>query len=123
VSHRERLAARDGLQGGPAAGRPRRPHRSRRRHERRPRRVETVVPDGLSDRATASCETGETAVGGGAGLSGAQIDDRAIFYSEPREADGSIPESGDPATAWSAGGINQSGAPQTVNVFVLCASA
>jgi hypothetical protein len=86
------------------------------------RRTDRLVLNNTAEQATVNCAPGETLVGGGAGFTGAQIDDRAVFFSEPRETDGSIPEHDDVASGWAAAGLNKSGLPQTLNVMALCAS-
>jgi hypothetical protein len=86
------------------------------------RRTDNIVPNGGAERHDVQCAAGERAVGGGAGFGGVAFDDRIILFSEPIEADGTIPEAGETATGWSAGGGNVSGFPQVMNVHVLCAS-
>jgi hypothetical protein len=86
------------------------------------RRTDNLVPNGGAERHDVQCAPGEVAVGGGAGFGGVAFDDRIILFSEPIEADGTIPEAGETATGWSAGGGNVSGFPQVMNVHVLCAS-
>ena len=86
------------------------------------RRTDNIVPAGGVERHTVQCAAGEVAVGGGAGFGGFAFDDRIIVFSEPIEADGTIPEAGERPTGWSAGGGNASGFPQVMNVHVLCAS-
>ena len=86
------------------------------------RRANLLVPNGGALRKDVYCQAGETAVGGGAGFTGTPITDRVVSYSEPREADQTIPEDGDAVTGWSAGGANASGTPQFLQVTVLCAA-
>jgi hypothetical protein len=86
------------------------------------RRTDNLVPNGAAERHVVQCNAGEVAVGGGAGFGGVAFDDRIILFSEPIEADGTIPEAGDRPTGWSAGGGNVSGFPQVINVHALCAS-
>jgi uncharacterized protein YjbI with pentapeptide repeats len=87
------------------------------------RRTQVSVPDDETRPAKVSCAPGETAVGGGAGFGGAVVDDRIITFSEPLEADGTLPEDGDKASQWSAAGVNLTGTgdPITLTVQVLCA--
>jgi hypothetical protein len=85
------------------------------------RRSNDAVQDNQFRVVVASCLTGEVAVGGGGGVTGFQ-NDAAIFFDEPREADGSDPEDGEPATKWAVGASNSSGNTQIVNAHVLCAS-
>jgi hypothetical protein len=86
------------------------------------RRTQVSVPDDETRTGKASCAPGETAVGGGAGFGGAVVDDRIITFSEPLEADGTLPEGGDRATQWSAAAVNLTGTgdPITLTVQVLC---
>jgi hypothetical protein len=87
------------------------------------RRTNALVPSGDTATAVVSCLPGERAVGGGAGITGAALTgDAAILVNEPREEDGSDPESGDVATKWAAVGVNATVIPQVLNVSVLCAS-
>jgi hypothetical protein len=73
--------------------------------------------------AVASCEPGERAVGGGAGITNILEGFSLMIMSEPVEDDGSPPEDGDVATKWRAVGVNSDVSnPQTMNVHVLCVS-
>ena len=73
--------------------------------------------------ASASCEDGEVAVGGGAGITNVVTGQARIVMSEPVEDDGSPPEDGEAAARWRAVGANHDlNDPQTMNVHVLCAS-
>jgi hypothetical protein len=85
------------------------------------RRQDQTIPASSNLGTTVQCETGEVAVGGGAGITG-PLDQTAIFSSEPRESDGSAPEDGDVSTGWRGTGINGTAIPQVMNVYVLCAS-
>jgi hypothetical protein len=82
----------------------------------------TVAAGGGTATRTAECQTGEVAVGGGAGLSGAANGSVAVFFDEPREADGSPPEEGDVPTSWHAGAVNAGPQPRDMTVYVICAS-
>jgi hypothetical protein len=86
------------------------------------RRGDIAVPDGALRSLIVRCKSGEVAVGGGAGITGAVASDAIIYSDDPREADSSLPEDGEPATAWRAVGENQTGALQVMSVHVLCAS-
>ena len=86
------------------------------------RRTDLLVPAGAQRAAIAECESGEVAVGGGSGITGSLANVSGIASDDPREADGSLPEDGEPATAWRAVGLNFSGVAQLMNVHVLCAS-
>ena len=73
---------------------------------------------------TASCASGEIAVGGGAGYG--NMDAKvSIMFDEPLELDGTPPEEGDLATRWHAAGNNANGPASGVNktmaVYVVCA--
>jgi hypothetical protein len=83
------------------------------------RRAEETVPNSQFAVRPVSCSAGQTVVGGGASITG---DAAVILESAPIEADGSRPEDGETATGWSARGGNATGSPQTLNVYVLCAS-
>jgi len=83
------------------------------------RRVQENVPSGQFREPEVSCLSGETVVGGGAGITG-QFN--LIYETRPIESDGSAPEDGEVSTGWYARGLNSSGVAQTMNVFVLCAS-
>jgi hypothetical protein len=83
------------------------------------RRAEETVPNTQTRERDVSCLAGERVVGGGGGITGLGA---AVVESAPIETDLSRPENGEVSTGWSARGINGSGAPQTLNVFVLCAS-
>jgi hypothetical protein len=83
------------------------------------RRAEATVPDDEFEVRAVSCSSGQTVVGGGASITG---DGALILENAPIEADGSRPEDGDSATGWSARGGNATGSPQTLNVYVLCAT-
>jgi hypothetical protein len=73
--------------------------------------------------AEARCLPGEVAVGGGAGTNGPLDGTSAVLWDVPREDDGTIPEEGEPATRWAAGGANSDTVQQrTMHVFVLCAA-
>jgi len=86
-------------------------------------RFDTVlIPSGLTDWVDVSCRRGEAAVDGGAGFDGAPPTDRMIAFGGPLDADGALPENGEPATRWSAGGLNGSDAPRSFTVRVLCAT-
>ncbi len=86
------------------------------------RRVNALVAAGTNEPALASCSTGERAVGGGGGITGVLTGQAGIVLSEPREADGSTPESGEVATKWAVFGLNQTAVAQVLSVHVLCAS-
>jgi len=86
------------------------------------RRRDTLIASGTNESASIQCETGERAVGGGAGMSGLLNGTTAIYFDEPLEADGTLPEAGDVPTGWRAGGGNSSAIPQTMNLHVLCVS-
>lgn len=86
------------------------------------RRNDDGIPDGQFEVVVASCLPGETAVGGGGGLTGILNGTSAVYFDEPREADGTLPEDGEPATKWAVGAGNFTGNPQFVNAHVLCAS-
>ena len=86
------------------------------------RRTQVSVPDDEARQAKVRCAPGETAVGGGAGFGGAALDGQFITFTEPLEADGTVPEAGERATQWSAGGANLTGTgdPVALTVQVLC---
>ena len=91
------------------------------------RRVNATVAPGPGnvtfEPASASCQEGEVAVGGGAGITNVVTGLARIVMSEPVEDDGSPPEDGEIATRWRAVGANSDNDdPQTMNVHVLCAS-
>jgi hypothetical protein len=86
------------------------------------RRANRLVANNGFENVQVDCQSGETVVGGGAGITAAFTTDAAIFTNEPREADGTEPENGEVATGWGAVGVNATGAPQIMNVHVLCAS-
>jgi hypothetical protein len=87
------------------------------------RRADVTVPNNQFREPDVSCLPGETVVGGGAAI-GAGILGlvTAVFESAPIESDGSAPENGETSTGWSARGFNTSGVPQTLRVYVLCAT-
>jgi hypothetical protein len=88
------------------------------------RRTDTVLgTSGGAAVAEASCLPGEVAVGGGAGTNGPLDGTSAVLWDVPREDDGTIPEEGETATRWAAGGANSDPVQQrTMHVFVLCAA-
>jgi hypothetical protein len=88
------------------------------------RRTDTVLgTSGGAAVAEASCLPGEVAVGGGAGTNGPLDGTSAVLWDVPREDDGTIPEEGETATRWAAGGANSDPVRQrTMSVFVLCAA-
>lgn len=86
------------------------------------RRVNDSVPSAQREIVVASCLPGEVAVGGGGGITGLLNGGSIIYFDEPREADGSVPEDGEPATKWAVAASNFTGDTQIVNVHVLCAS-
>jgi hypothetical protein len=86
------------------------------------RRDVPIAPGGGTEIAFAECQAGEVAVGGGAGFTGPLDGTGAIYFDEPREADGTVPEEGDVPTRWAAGAANSSAAPRSMFVFVVCAS-
>ncbi|MGH2946857.1 MAG: hypothetical protein ACRDPC_11450 [Solirubrobacteraceae bacterium] len=72
---------------------------------------------------SASCEAGEIAVGGGAGITNIQNGHSIVFGGEPLESDGTTPETGEVATKWRAVGVNANpSSAQTMTVQVLCAT-
>ena len=88
------------------------------------RSVEVRMLTGETAEASASCQPGEVAVGGGAGHDGQAGDNVGILADEPLRADGSPPADGQPATQWHAIGQNIQlvGPPETrMSVYVLCA--
>jgi hypothetical protein len=88
------------------------------------RAVDVLLRTGETAEATAGCEPGEVAVGGGAGHDGRPDDFVAILADEPLKADGSPPADGQPATQWRAIGQNTllAGPPEArMTVYVLCA--
>jgi hypothetical protein len=88
------------------------------------RAAEVLLRTGETAEATASCEPGEVAVGGGAGHDGRPDDFVAILADEPLKADGSPPADGQSATQWRAIGQNLllAGPPEArMTVYVLCA--
>lgn len=87
------------------------------------RRSDVNLP-GTSLRAgNVSCQPSETAVGGGVSIGGLLGGLGAVVLeSAPIEADGTRPEDGDVSTGWGGAGLNQTPAPYTLNIFVLCAS-
>jgi hypothetical protein len=91
------------------------------------RAADVLLRLGDTAEATASCEPGEVAVGGGAGHDGLPDDAVAILADEPLKADGSPPSDGQPATQWRAIGSNLligNGPPEArMTVYVLCAKA
>jgi hypothetical protein len=93
------------------------------------RRVNAIVPPvptppgSTTQSEIARCQSGETAVGGGAGITGVLAGKGGIVLTEPVEADGSEPEDGEVATGWRAVGLNTATVPQVMNVHVLCASS
>jgi hypothetical protein len=86
------------------------------------RRAEETIAPGSTESEVASCEPGETAVGGGADMTGPP-DEALVFASEPLAADGSPPSSGDVPTKWRTFAQNGTTDPQTMVVEVLCAPA
>lgn len=86
------------------------------------RRFNQTVNAGAGTIASASCLPGETAVGGGSGMTGPDNGTALIFWDEPIEPDGSPPEDGETPTGWRAGGVNATGAQQSLQVHALCAS-
>jgi hypothetical protein len=85
-----------------------------------------VAPDDGGDTTlqfgAVSCEAGEVAVGGGAGITGVLGGAVNVTNSEPLEADGTPPENGDVATGWRALGVNVDDEDAaTMHVHVLCA--
>lgn len=85
------------------------------------RRAEVVLGPGTTGADTANCLPGERATGGGAGITGA-LANTFVLDDEPREADGTTPEDGDPITSWRASGANAGVVPNTLSIYVLCAS-
>jgi hypothetical protein len=79
--------------------------------------VDEMTPDGSNDSATALCEAGEKATGGGVSLISG--DSAHTFYFEP----GGVPNvnSGTP-TGWQASWFQNSGSNETIRVYVVCAS-
>jgi hypothetical protein len=87
------------------------------------RRTNVVIADGAQDDATASCQAGEVAVGGGASITDSSVPNTtAVVWDTPLEADESLPEAGETATQWQALGVNASGSAQIMAVVALCAS-
>jgi hypothetical protein len=88
------------------------------------RRTDVTIADGTVEFAAATCLPGETAVGGGAGISGVLTGDAGVVLSEPVKDNGQLPASGERATRWRAAGLNATGGglPQVMNVHVLCAT-
>jgi hypothetical protein len=91
------------------------------------RRTNAIVPatsgNPVTQIATASCQSGERAVGGGAGVTGVLFGRSGIVLSEPAEDDGTEPEDGEVATKWRAVALSADPSPaQVMNVHVLCAA-
>jgi hypothetical protein len=85
------------------------------------RRVEVALGAQATVEGTATCAEGEFAVGGGAGYDDNQDAAVAILVSEPLDANGDPPTSGQRATAWRAFARNVGPNNRVVNVHVLCA--
>ena len=85
------------------------------------RREDALVANNSFEERTVSCQPGEIATGGGAGIETALPNSSLILYDEPLEDDGTRPEPGDRATKWTALAANSSGSPKTMYVHVLCA--
>lgn len=91
------------------------------------RRVNRTLPPpsgGIASVQTgvASCQSGEVAVGGGAGTTNFLTAEGFVLVSEPLAANGSPPGDGEVPTQWRAAAFNNSGVAQTLRVHVLCAS-
>jgi hypothetical protein len=84
------------------------------------RRAEAVLPANGTAAAIAACVEGEFAVGGGAGYVGEQDGSVAILVSEPLDANGDPPATGQRATAWQAFARNVANDAETLIVHVLC---
>jgi hypothetical protein len=67
------------------------------------------------------CQPGERATGGGAGFE-ALGSNELINVSHPVEADGTIPETGDVPTGWTAAIEYTTGGPRSAFGYVVCAS-
>jgi hypothetical protein len=84
------------------------------------RRVDLTIAASSNEEATASCASGEIAVGGGASHSGTVFEDIAVLYSAPLTASGSPPQDGERAGRWLVGIGNQENVPRTMTAYVLC---
>lgn len=74
--------------------------------------AEASVPDGQAAGATANCPAGETAVAGGASVEAANAGTAGMADSYPEGR-----------TGWTAHGVNVSGSPKKLTVFVECSAA
>ena len=94
-------------------------------------RVEsTQVPDGTAGGATATCDPGETMIGGGATPVGTTVGELVILVSsgpvDPAEPLTVLPPDGSPLTTWGgfmrneAGAVGRPGATASLNVFAVC---
>lgn len=90
------------------------------------RTASVSVTNNTRNFAVAACNAGERATGGGARFTGlSATNQHLLVYSYPKNAATSatdIPAAGDVPTAWQASAFNSSGATDTLNVFVVCAS-
>ena len=85
------------------------------------RTASAILGAGTGDVVSVQCNPGETATGGGAGITGL-LGATAVFDDEPLEADGTIPEDGDVVTGWRASGFNSGVVQHDLTVYTLCAS-
>jgi hypothetical protein len=90
------------------------------------RTATVAVAAGTRNFASAVCNTGEKATGGGARFTGlSATNQHLLVYSYPKNAATpatGVPAAGDVPTAWQASAYNGSGVAETLNVFVVCAS-